>query len=215
MRTMTEMPMIFFEADPPGGGGGDTPPTPPANPNTPPPAGGAPPVPPADPATPPDPGVKDGDGPKGAPEKYEAFTVPEGFALDTEYMDKEVLPLFKELGLPQESAQKLVSRLAERELAGQAAREAAAVESFNKTVEGWRAENAKNPQMVKDASDAMALLASPELKAALEPLGMGDHPAVIGFFAKLKGMMNEDRFVQGAGGGGKKPFYNNSPGLKQ
>lgn len=151
---------------------------------------------------------------KGAPEKYEAFTVPEGFALDAEFMDKDVLPMFKELGITQDGAQKLVSILAERELAGKTATEKAAVESFNATVEGWRAENAKNPAMVKDASDAMAVLATPELKAALEPLGLGDHPAVVGFFAKLKGMMNEDRFVRGAEAPQKKPFYHNSPGLK-
>lgn len=44
----------------------------------------------------------------GAPDKYEAFTAPEGVTLDQAQLDA-ALPIFKDLGLTQAAAQKLVS----------------------------------------------------------------------------------------------------------
>src|SRR5262245_59555128 len=45
--------------------------------------------------------------PKGAPEKYSEFKVPDGYELDAD-VAKEVQPLFKDMNLSQDQAQKLV-----------------------------------------------------------------------------------------------------------
>src|SRR5262245_7608247 len=44
---------------------------------------------------------------QGAPEKYEAFKVPDGFEI-TEAANKEIDTLFRDIGLSQEAGQKLV-----------------------------------------------------------------------------------------------------------
>jgi len=51
--------------------------------------------------------AEEANGRTGAPEEYTAFTVPEGQTLDQAALDM-ALPMFKELGLTQEQAQKLV-----------------------------------------------------------------------------------------------------------
>src|SRR5262245_3138783 len=58
----------------------------------------------------PPPEKKEGEGetpPEGAPEKYEAFKLPEGYEFDKDSLTS-AQALFKELNLPQASAQKLV-----------------------------------------------------------------------------------------------------------
>jgi hypothetical protein len=76
--------------------------------------------------------------PKGAPEKYEAFNLPEGFEFPEEALSK-FTELAKSNGLSQEAAQNMVNFDIERTKAA----EAAGIEADNKQVAEWEAANKK------------------------------------------------------------------------
>lgn len=148
------------------------------------------------------------DKPVGPPEKYEAFTVPEGYELNKDLLTKAE-PIFRELGLTQDAAQKLVSLYSEAAVA--AAQEP--LRQYEATREAWRGEVVKDPTLGNGTDDL-----KPEVKAVLartvdslppkdaeafrEVLtitGAGDNPAFIRAFYQLAQRMTEGGLVKGTG----------------
>lgn len=166
-----------------------TPPTDPANP-----------TPPTDPKTPeaktPEPGV--------VPEKYE-FKSPEGTTLD-ETTITEASAVFKELGLSNEAAQKLVDLNAK--LAKTASE--APYKAYDAMREGWQNETKADkeighilPKVKETIGKALDTIADPalvaEFKNAMNLTGSGDHPAFIKTFYKLAQSVVEGSHVSGKG----------------
>lgn len=139
--------------------------------------------------------------PGDTPEDFEDFDLPEGIQADDELL-KQAKPLFKELGLNQEQAQKLVSMYAGRvdEITkGQ-------VESFNQLTQDWlnQAKSDKDfggdkfDESIQDARAAINKFGTPELKQLMDETGVGNHPEVIRMMTKVGKLLREDN--PGTGG---------------
>lgn len=143
--------------------------------------------------------------PAGAPEKYEPFKVPEGFALDPA-VATEAGTLFKELGLSQDAGQKLIDLYS--------AKTAAAAEApyklYAETRQKWQADVKADPEIggklaevkttVSRALDAVAgSELSKQFREAMDLTGAGDHPAFIKAFYKLAQAVGEGTIVKGGG----------------
>lgn len=123
------------------------------------------------------------------------------YKLDIEEVDvelfNEVLPLFKELKISNDGANKLAKFYADK-LQQDA-------ENFNTLVNNWKDQAAKDPEIGGDkfeASLSQAKLAldkvgTDALKAALSESGMGNHPELIKAFARMGAMMKDDTVVKG------------------
>lgn len=131
----------------------------------------------------------------GAPESYADFTLPEGLKADAIALDKAT-PLFKELGLNQEQAQKLVDFEAERVQAMESAHR----DAFAATTKEW-AEAAQNDpdiggekfeQNIAVALKGLERFGSPELKQVLDTTGLGNHPAMIKLAFNVGKLLKED-----------------------
>lgn len=137
---------------------------------------------------------------------YTAFTAPEGKELDKALVDRAT-PLFKELGLDQANAQKLVDLY--NTLAGDNAK--ATQKLVDEMREGWRREVAVHPEIggkldqvkadigrMKDAifgSDAAARKAFDD---GMNLTGAGDYPAIIAAWWKASQKFTEGTHVSGA-----------------
>lgn len=153
-----------------------------------------------------------GEAKTGAPESYD-FKAPEGVEqLDTQLVET-FTPLAKELGLSNEQAQKLVDlapQLQQRMVQQQA-------EAWGKQLEAWVGEVKADkdiggnnlPATMASAQKVMQQFGTPELKAALEQTGMGNHPELVRLFAKVGKAMGEDSFVAGgkSSSGGAQSLY--------
>jgi hypothetical protein len=143
----------------------------------------------------------------GAPEKYEAFTMPEGFEIKGDVLS-EFHDLAKGLGLSQEKAQGLAALAAKNaQTTLQATRD-----NWDKTREGW-VESLQNDKdyggenFVKTVESAKRVVrkfaAEPEgFIDFLDASGLGDHPGLIKFLANVDKAMGEDRSVDGRPKGG-------------
>lgn len=151
---------------------------------------------------------------KGPPEKYD-FKPPEGFDLDPKALE-EATPLFKELGLSQESAQKLVDFYGKHS----AQSSQAAVDAWISTRTQWRDELKADPALGKELAPdgkvattvnrALAGLQNPKLvadfKAAMDLTGAGDNPAFVRVLYALAGKVTEGTtYAQGSPVGAKGP----------
>ena len=134
----------------------------------------------------------------GAPEKYELKAG--DIALPAEVLAKYE-PLFREAGLTNEAAQKLVDmRIAEVN-----AQESTAVEKLvaqhtewlNATKADTEIGGANLDTSVKHAQSAIARFGSPELKSFLDLSGAGSHPELVRAFARIGKAMAEDVIVTG------------------
>lgn len=143
----------------------------------------------------------------GAPEKYEAFTVPDGYELDAKVAE-EAGAIFKELGLPQAAAQKLVDFYAKQ--TGEAFEQP--MRAYEEMRTGWRNEVVTNPALGdgKDlkpevkatlgrAIDSMGAKEATAFRAALDLTGAGDNPAVIAGLYALAQLATEGRPVRAGG----------------
>lgn len=142
-----------------------------------------------------------------APEKYD-FKLPEGVTLDQPTLDS-ASAIFKELGLDQTAAQKLIDF--------QVNRDKAASESGQKAIEEmrmqWRDATAKDPvlagkleQAKIDIGRAYAQLPPQlvtEFKQQMDATGIGDHPTFIKMFWNFAKLVNEGQHVSGAGPSGE------------
>ena len=140
--------------------------------------------------------------PSGPPDKYN-LTPPEGSALDSTAIES-ASSLFKELGLTNAQAQKVVDFAASRdtELSSKSAK------VYNDMRSEWRSQVESDPQIGGQQLDAtkaeigkaMATL-PPKLQAdfkdAMNLTGAGDHPAVVKAFYTLAKSINEGQHVSG------------------
>lgn len=139
------------------------------------------------------------DKPEGAPEKYEAFKVPEGVSLD-ETAATEFGALAKELNLTQESAQKLV----DYQVKFQQAQKAKLDAIVKKEAEDWAAESLKEYKREELADARRGFKSAPkEVQEMLAACGFDNHKAFIGFFATVGKSLKEDKFETGKGKGGQ------------
>lgn len=139
--------------------------------------------------------------------KYD-LKMPDGVELDAE-LATALGPEFKELGLTNAQAQKLVDKY----VAIQQQRAAAQSEGFAQIVEGWADTAKKDPEIggdkwdasVQAAQRAVNRLGTPALKEYLNASGGGNHPELIRFMAKAGAMIQEDNPASGGAGGAGKP----------
>lgn len=138
----------------------------------------------------------------GPPADY-TLTPPEGSNLDPKAIEGATA-IFKELGLTQDQAQKLVEWGAKRETdSGNKS-----LETYNQMRTGWRAEVEADPEIGGGKLDATkaeigkAIATLPpklaqEFKDAMTLTGAGDHPAVVKTFLALAKSVNEGSHVTG------------------
>ena len=140
--------------------------------------------------------------PKGAPEEYADFTVPEGVELDAEVLG-EFKTLGKDLNLSQEQAQKVADlgvSLSKKWADGLA-------EHVKETRQGWIDEvkadkdigGDKLPATLATAKRALDAYGSPALRQLLDSHGLGDNPEFIRFAFKAGQAISEDTMVAAEG----------------
>lgn len=146
---------------------------------------------------------------------YSDFTMPEGVTLDQAALDRS-LPIFKEIGLTQEQAQKLVSAYAsEVNTAVTGVLTPDALQGyFSKVVADRSAQWAEQVKADKELggvhldethaliSASVAKYGTPELSKALNETGLGNHPELVRLFRNIGRDVREDRGGLPAGGGG-------------
>lgn len=142
------------------------------------------------------------------PEAYE-FKLPEGMEgmqVDQALAD-QFTPVFKDMGLTQEQADKLVTAYAKHE-AGNAdkVRQGMADEWMAKVI-GWEKAAEKDPEYggenydtnLEIAKNTLNKYSSPELKKLLAETGLGSHPDLIRAFVRIGKATAEDRPDQSGG----------------
>ncbi|AXF52847.1 MAG: putative protease [Podoviridae sp. ctdb7] len=137
--------------------------------------------------------------PATAPESYQ-FTYPEGYQVDETALG-EITGVFKELGLTQEQAQKLVEYDAKRMASANSpeAQQQAAIEHRNAQVAKWEGDlkadkdlgGANFEASIGVAQKALASFGSPALSDMLKTTGLGSHPEVVRFFHKVGKELSE------------------------
>ena len=140
-------------------------------------------------------GIDTGEGSQTPPDTYADFSLPEGMPLDDALLT-EATPLFKELGLTQEQAQKLVDFQAKQVQASSQSQ----VDAFNQLMQDWREQSQNDKEFGGDKFDESIAVArsaidkfgTPELKQLLEEHGVGNHPEVIRFMVKVGKLTAED-----------------------
>lgn len=145
--------------------------------------------------------------PEAAPEKYEAFTLPEGMGLDEEAMAKAT-PVLRELGLDQEKAQKLVSLYADMTKATVDGIQTQQQSAHKQLTTEWAAKVKAHPEFGGDKlpqSKAAAIAAinalsgSPqeasELRSMLSEWGIGNNPLLFALLVRAGSKLSEDTLV--------------------
>jgi antitoxin component of RelBE/YafQ-DinJ toxin-antitoxin module len=144
------------------------------------------------------------------PEKYADFTAPKDFQLDAKLVEAAT-PIFKELGLTQDQAQKLVDWYSQTQIANTKAMD----ETVNTMRAGWRTQVEKDfsgnldgvkadiGKMLTAVDEKGNRLISPQLekdfRAQADLTGSGDHPATIKVLSILAKQINEGTHVEGRG----------------
>lgn len=140
---------------------------------------------------------------QGAPEKYTDFTLPDGLSIDKPLMEK-FSTTAKDLGLSQESAQKLVDLQAQTVKAEIDAR----LQSLEKQSETWSAEAKAHfgATWEKDfgiASKAIERFGTPALRQLLVDAGLANHPEIVKFCHAAGSKVSEDQPLDGRRAGGE------------
>jgi hypothetical protein len=162
-----------------------------------------------------DEGKKEGDKkeepkkPEGAPEKYEAFKVPEGYTLD-EKVATEAQALFKEADLTQDMAQKFVdlysaqsTQISEKletliaDTRAEWRKEIAQDKTIGNGTDNLRDEVKATIGRAIDGLGDQKLVS--DFRAAMNMTGAGDHPAFVRAFYKLAQQVTEAKPVTGKG----------------
>lgn len=143
--------------------------------------------------------------PKGAPEAYAPFKVPDGQELDAA-VNEEVGKLFKGMNLSQAQAQSLVDFYVKQ-----------TTESFQQPFnayqdirKGWVEEAKNHPEIGKNLDQVIATVGraidglgdaklAQDFRQAMDFTGAGDNPAFIRVFYKLAQMVTEGTAVKGVG----------------
>lgn len=134
------------------------------------------------------------------PETYADFKAPEGFTLSPDLV-AEVSPVFKDLGLNQDQAQKLVDWYAKAQL-DQAKVMTDMRADWVSKVKADTEIGGKLDQVKVDIGRMFSHLEPAlvsDFKSALDLTGAGDHPAVVKALYKLSQHINEGTHVTGGG----------------
>lgn len=168
---------------------------------------------------------KPDDKPAPAPDAYTAFTAPDGYALDPKAIEAAT-PIFKELGLTQDQAQKLVDFHSSQMIA--AAKGPA--DAYESTRTAWRAQIDADPEIRGAVMDGktgpeavklgiaktLSALGDPKLtaefKEAMNLTGAGDNPAFVKAMWKLAAYVTEGSHVSGAN---PSPHGQRAPGTSE
>lgn len=142
--------------------------------------------------------------PEGAPEKYEPFKAPEGFEIDAPTAEKAGA-VFRELGLSQTQAQKLIDFYAST--SAEAAE--APYKQYEAMRNGWRDEVVKDSTLgdgqglradvkatIGRAVDSLPADLARDFRAAMDLTGAGDNPAFIRAFYNLAQRVGEGTSVK-------------------
>lgn len=137
--------------------------------------------------------------PAAAPESYE-FTPAEGYEFDPKTL-AAYSEVAKELNLPQESAQKILDKMAP----AMAEKQAAQIEEIrNQWAESSKTDKEfggeKLTESLASAKKALDAFGTPELVTLLDESGIGNHPDVIRFMVRAGKAISEDGFVLGGRG---------------
>lgn len=135
------------------------------------------------------------------PEAYE-LTLPEGMALDADLLG-EVTPVFKEIGLTNEAANKLMPFAAKLLEKSRTPFETQMLEAISAQRKAWldeakSAEDIGGPKwdatlgVAAKGLDAMGFKAGTQFRALLNDSGLGNHPDMIRAFAKLGELAGEE-----------------------
>jgi hypothetical protein len=142
--------------------------------------------------------AKEGDKPAGAPEEYADFTLPEGFTADGPVLT-DFKATAKEMGLTQDAAQKVVDLGAKLVEQTQQQMRDAWAQTTAKWVDTIKTDpeigGAQMNERVAVAVKALDKFGTPELRAALNETGMGNHPEVVRFFHRVGLAISEDTLV--------------------
>lgn len=146
-------------------------------------------------------------GVEGAPEKYE-FNLPEGFELNEEQLN-EISPVFKELKLTNEQAQKLVDLHIKETTRQHGAQLDAQKQMYVEWADEIKADKeiggAKLNENLSYAKKLIDEFGSDEFKSLLEETGLAYNPDIIRFFAKAGRAMAEDKIINSGTSGIKEP----------
>lgn len=154
-----------------------------------------------------DPVAKEGEAqatPEVAPEKYEAFKLPEGFKLEGDRLEK-LHSLAKESGWTQARAQSAVDTFCADIASSQQAAHAAQVEA-------WGAQLKSDPEIgganyegnLQTAGKAVAKFGGPDMVNLLNETGLGNHPVIVKAFLQVGKAISEGD-LPGLGGAPPKP----------
>lgn len=137
----------------------------------------------------------DGSAVPAAPESYADFTLPEGMSLDRAQIEPH-LKVFKEIGLSQEQAQKVIDAEVARVQAAQAREQAAVTQQIDAWVQSAKSDpeigGDKYDQSVATARIALGKFGSPALVQLLEATGLNKHPEMVRAFNKIGAVLRED-----------------------
>lgn len=151
----------------------------------------------------------------GAPEKYEAFTAPEGFVI-TEDATKQVSELFKEMNLSQAQGQKLIDYIAPQLMEAVEA----PYNQYQEMRQGWQKEvmdkyGSKLSEVKTTVSRALDSLGNPKavaaFKEAMDLTGAGDNPAFIDIIYEFAKKVSEGTHVRAGGPSKLGQVANNRP----
>lgn len=142
----------------------------------------------------------DAPGQPATPVEYTDFAVPEGVEMDAEVLDN-FKGIAKELGIPQEAAQKLIDLQASLETKRSAAAEQAQAAQKQQWADQVKADpelgGANFDKTVETAIKAVEQYGTPELRDLLSETGLGNHPLMVQFCHRIGKAMSEDNLVMG------------------
>lgn len=150
---------------------------------------------------------------EGAPEKYADFKLPEGVSLEGEALTAATT-LFKDLGLSQDAAQKLVDFHVKQVTEA----EDSSLKVWKEQQDAWKKQISEDPEIgpkmaeIKTSFSKMldstvdAKLAT-EFRQAMDHTGAGNNPAFIKVMHKISALFTEGKPVQGL-----KPAGQTDPG---
>lgn len=139
---------------------------------------------------------------KTVPETYADYKLPAGVELAADDLAK-VNATFKELGLTQVQAQKLIDLQSSLQVAQTSAQAEAMKATFDKQASDWAAEAKADKDLGGDKFDATVVTAqkamqqfgTPELRDFLNSSGIGNHPQMIKLFHKVGTALSEDKIA--------------------
>lgn len=136
-----------------------------------------------------------------APEKYEDFTLPEGMEVDESLLN-DALPVFKELNLTQDQAQKLVdlqAKTVQEEVTKQQ-------DAWKDTMKEWGDQTKSDKEFGGTKFDESLVVmkqgieafGNAEFKQMLDITGVGNHPEMARFLFKVGQVVKEHNILHGS-----------------